>query len=479
MAIAVKKITYNTVYQIAGKLIATLITLYSLRYLISFLSEGVYARYATATAFLAFFSVLADMGLYMVFMQEIAKPGTYKEKHKILGNIVSLRILSAVILFVMAPIASLLFFQNYSFDTQVLIVLGIFAFIPLAINQLYVALFQKELSTYKVVLSEIVGRTIFLGVLIFTSMLNGSIVHVMGGLVLGNIIHFGITWLLSRKYIRIPLGWDKALIKSILRRAWPLAVAIILNLIYFKIDALMLSKMKGEYAVAVYSIAYKVLEVTIIVPSLILGLILPFLAQYAFRKQKEYKKTFEQTLFAIITLSLPIVLGGIILAQPIIALLSTNKFPEAAPVLQLLMIACGIIFFGNLFNHGIIALGKQKTITWVYGAGAALSIIANLIAIPHYSYIGAAFTTIIIEGLVMILVGIALRKYCAWKWPSMQALKVLLASIAMSLVLWTIRSESLIITIPAGAATYGLILYALRGIPKTFLVSLIPTRKRK
>lgn len=472
--IAIRRIAHNTIAQIIGKVFAMLITLYSLRVLIGYVNEEVYATYATAQAFLTFASVLADMGLYMVFMQEIAKPGSYEEKKGVLGNIMAVRLCSAIVFFALAPLTAYVFFRNYSQETHLLILMGTLAFLPLAINQLLVALFQKELKTYATIASELAGRAVFLIAIMITGALGGTIRHIVIGLIVGNVVQFGITWAFSRTIVRIPLCWNGAVWKRILERAWPLAAAIVLNLVYFKIDALMLSKMEGEASVAIYSVAYKVLEVSTIVPGLLLGLMLPYLAKQAKTHMKEFSETFEKALFAIISLAIPTTIGGILLAKPIVLLISDGKFPESAFILELLMVASGIIFFGNLFNHGVIALEKQKTITWVYAVGAMLSIVTNLIAIPRYSIVGAAVTTILVEFTVMLLVGIALRKHRPWRWPVGQIAKVTLASAAMAGVLVLTRDLSFFITLLAGGATYGVVLILVRGIPKTLLTSFLP-----
>lgn len=475
MATILRKVTHNTMYQIVGKVVAVTAGLIALRVIVAYLDTEAYGSYATAVAFLTFFSVLADMGFYLVMVQEISKPGPYSAKQSKINLIVTLRVISGLVVFGVAPVIALLF--AYQAQTMQLILIGALAFFPLTINQVLVPIFQKELVTQKIVTAEITGRLALLGMYGVIVWLGGNLNQIMIAMIIANTIQFMITWRFARKYTKISLYWNKKQAVAVLRRAWPLAAVIIFNLIYFRIDAIMLSKMQGEIAVAIYSIAYKVLEIVTIIPTLILGLILPILTRNAAKGQtKAFATTFESTLMAIMTVGMPIVVGGTLLAAPIIRLLSDDKFPESVGVLQLLMGAIAVIFLGNIFNHGMIALEKQRTITWVYAIGAIVSIGTNLIAIPMFSYTGAAVTTIGVEALVMVLVGWSLRKHVTWKWPVPQLGRVVLATLLMAIVLWYIQQSPLFVTIPVGAAVYAMTLYLLGGIPRELIATLRPSR---
>ena len=51
----------------------------------------------------------------------------------------------------------------------------------------------------------------------------------------------------------------------------------------------------------------------------------------------------------------------------------------------------------------MIARGEQSRMMWINGIIATVNIIGNLIVIPHYSFIGSAWVTVITQILLMCI----------------------------------------------------------------------------
>jgi O-antigen/teichoic acid export membrane protein len=58
-------------------------------------------------------------------------------------------------------------------------------------------------------------------------------------------------------------------------------------------------------------------------------------------------------------------------------------------------------FVNGVTQYVLIALNRQRWITWSFAAAAAFNITANLIVIPRYGYTGAAVVTILSELVLM------------------------------------------------------------------------------
>jgi O-antigen/teichoic acid export membrane protein len=75
-----------------------------------YLGQAGFGAYTTVITFLTFFAVIADLGLTLVTVQMIS--GAKDEENKILNNLFSLRLVSALILLGLAPI--IVIFSPYS-----------------------------------------------------------------------------------------------------------------------------------------------------------------------------------------------------------------------------------------------------------------------------------------------------------------------------------------------------------------------------
>jgi len=172
----------------------------------------------------------------------------------------------------------------------------------------------------------------------------------------------------------------------------------------------------------------------------------------------------------LIIFIVPLIIGLLILALPIVVLIGGKEFSGSASVLQILSLAIGLIFLGNLFGRAIIALDKQKAGAWIYFGGMVFNILANLIFIPKYSYFGAAMTTVFTELLVTILMLILIWKTILY-FPSFKIIfKALFAGLTMGAVIYYFQDWNLFLLI--GLGYFGM-LYLIKGIRREEILMLI------
>src|SRR3990167_10929238 len=115
MAIA-RKIAYNVISNSFLKVFSTVaLSLLSIRLITGYLGQDGFGKYSTVLAFFAFFSALADLGLSSVTVREISRGGA--DEKKILSKVLSLRLTSSLVVFLLSPL--LILFFNYSRDLKI------------------------------------------------------------------------------------------------------------------------------------------------------------------------------------------------------------------------------------------------------------------------------------------------------------------------------------------------------------------------
>ncbi len=463
------KIAYNTVISIMGRVLGVALSLISIGFIARYLGQEGFGYYSLILAFLSTFSILADFGLYSLMIREISRPNA--DEKKIASNIFTLRIVVLIICLSLAFIVA--WFLPYSYIVKIGIAVGAIAFFFLSGSQVLMGVFQKYLHTDRAALSEIISRSVQLGLVILFLELNLGLLAVLVALIAGSVVGFFLNLYFARKYIPISLSFDFSYWKKLIKIAFPVAVSIVLTLIYFKIDSIFLSLkfINSSSAnpiadVGIYNIAYRVLEGLIFFPAMLVGLIMPLLSNFAFNNQKKFKQIFQKTFNILIIFIVPIVIGLILLASPIVVLVGGKSFGVSAPVLKILSFAIGIIFLGNLFGQSIVALDKQKTAAWIYFGGMIFNVVANLIFIPKYSYLGAAMTTVFTELLVTILMLVLIYKTLHY-FPSFKIiLKTFLAGAIMGGFIYYFINWNLFILVIIGAIIYFGILYLIKGVTK-------------
>jgi len=250
-------------------------------------------------------------------------------------------------------------------------------------------------------------------------------------------------------------------------------LAIIFTVIYFKIDTIMLSLMKPPADVGIYNLAYKFLESLLFFPAMFVGLIMPLMSEYAFSAMEKFKEITQKTLDILLIFIIPMIFGILFLSKDIVTLIAGQDFILSAGVLNILIIAAGIIFLGVLFSNMIIALKKQKSLIYIYGIGVIVNLVANFIFIPKYSYYGAAWTTLLTELVVTLLMLIVLSKFIKEIFSFKLFLKYLSAGLIMSLLLYFLSNWSLFISITLAILIYFGFLYLINGISTKKILVLV------
>lgn len=477
------KVAYNTIIQFVGKIITTFLSLILIAALTRYLGVAGFGDYTTIFSFVAFAAILADFGFFWIMLREISKDA--KNTEKIVNNTMTMRGILGLLVFTLAYIVSL-YIGEYSYDIRLGIAVVGFAWFWTTVNSTYVGLFQAKLDMSKSAIAEVIGRiATFLIVMLFIK-LEFSLFMILSAYVIGNFVNFAVSVIFGHKYINFHLAFDFKFWKKMFIEALPMGIALILGLIYFRIDTVMLSIMRSNIDVGIYGAPYKILEVLQLVPVIFLGNVFPIITNYIANKDKRLQSTIQKSFDFLVILACPIIAGGIILATPIIGFIAGSEFVSAstigsvfgvaatAPhVLQILIIAVGTSFVSIKYTNIVIALGKQKELAWSYLVLVLVNIGLNLLVIPKYSYMGAASSTLITETLVLLLTARIVYKYMKFKINLIVMLKAISASIVMAIGLYFLSGVNLFIGMIIGISIYTIVLYFIGGIKKEDIKKII------
>ncbi len=464
-----RKIAYNTLIAIGARIIGLALSLIVVGLLTRYLGQTGFGYYATVLAFLYFFTVFSDLGLYSICVRDISIISADEEK--IASNAFTIRFFGGLLIFALAPLVALFF--PYPYEVKLGIVIAGVGFWLMSNQQVLMGVFQKYLRIDKVSLAEFLGRLVQLLLIIFFIWQEFSFLFIISAITGGALINFLLVFYFSQKYIPISFKFDFIFWRKILKNSIPLALATVFTAIYFKMDTLMLSLIKQPADVGIYNLAYKFLESLLFFPAMFVGLTMPLMSKYAFVAKEKFIKISQRDLEIILIFIIPLIVGTAFLSKKIVLLIAGQDFLLSAGVLNILIIAAGIIFLGVLFSNMIIALKKQKSLAYIYGLGAILNLGANLILIPRYSYYGAAITTVLTELIVTILMVVILyinlKTFLSFK----VLIKYLVAGLIMASLLYLIPSENLFILILLASFVYFAALWLVGGFSYSQIKNLV------
>jgi len=455
------KVAYNTIIQIIGKGLATILGLAAIAVMARYLHEIGFGQYTTIITFLSFFGIIADFGLTLVTAQMISRPGN--NQAVLLNNLFSLRLISAVFFLGLAPLVVLFF--PYEPIIKLGVAVAALSFFFTALNQILVGFFQKNLTMAVVAAAEVVSRTILLGGIIITAYLNLGLLAILVATVISSLASFILHYWFSRRFIKI--GWqiDLTVWREIIKKSWPLGLTIFFNLIYLRADIFILSLLKSQHDVGIYGATYKVIDVLTTLPFMFAGLILPILTrEWAGKNFLKFNQVLQKSFDAMIMSAIPLIIGAQLTAGPLMMLIAGEGFDRSGHILKILILAIGFIFVGCLLAHAVIAIDKQKNIIGAYIFTALTALAGYLIFIPRFSYYGAAWVTVYSELAIALFSLYIVMKHGKFMPNLTIILKSLAASLVMALSIYLLIGQlGLILTILFAGTIYLFCLYLFRG----------------
>jgi O-antigen/teichoic acid export membrane protein len=191
--------------------------------------------------------------------------------------------------------------------------------------------------------------------------------------------------------------------RRLLVAAAPLALATMLIAVYFRIDMVVLARLKPAADVGQYGAAYRFLDTLLLVPALVMSVLQPVIARSAVgdrsRLQRRYWRAIQLMAVAGIGIA---VLGAMTGPRALPALPGFEDYGGAGDALAVLSVAAALSFVGTVVQTTLVATHRQRQLLYVAGAGLVVNIALNVALIPPYSYMGAAWATMITEVAVLL-----------------------------------------------------------------------------
>jgi len=446
-----RKIAYNVVLNSIFKVFSTVVlSLYSIRLITEYLGPEGFGKYATVLAFFAFFSAIVDLGLAPVTAREISKEGV--DERYILGRVLALRLISSAILLLFAPLV--LFFFNYEQDLKIGIVVAAAAVLFSSSSLLLNGIFQKNLAMDRVAFVEFFGKLLQVVLVTLIVRNDWGFLAIAGTLLAALAFNAIVVFWLSRSFVKFSLKFDRVFWKDFLKESSPLAATALITFAYFKLDTIILSVLQSNSDVGIYNVAYKIMENLIFFPAMLAGLILPLLSRTLTTNRELFEDIVDKTFKVFLLIVFPLVVGVWVLAPEIIAIVSGTGFEESVRVLRILVFALGCIFFGHYFTMLLVVGNAQKKLMKALIFAAIVNISLNFLLIPQYSYMAAAFVSLITECLVVLLIGTLAFREIHFR-PSFKPLpRIFFATLLMALAMYYFDRYSFIIAGLSGAVMY-------------------------
>lgn len=175
--------------------------------------------------------------------------------------------------------------------------------------------------------------------------------------------------------------------------------AFVSNL-YDRLDVLLLSRLAGNYATGIYSVAYRPLGAVQLLPYGILYSMLPSLSRSRWNASDTERLGKAMTL--LLSVAFFIVLVTMAFSDMLVSTLFGPSFAEVATALKLLIWAVIFRYLNYVLNIGLLAVRKERIFVVTSLVCLGVNLVGNFFLIPLFSWRAAAGITIITEAVLLI-----------------------------------------------------------------------------
>lgn len=253
-----------------------------------------------------------------------------------------------------------------------------------------------------------------------------------------------LSWYFLRKNVKLDsLKLDKKWFSQIFKYTTSTSLMVFIDLVILeKSEILFLKIFSNVEQIAFYSLAYGlVAKVMSLISGTLSGIIMPKVAEYHGGANHESINTiyYHSTRFAIF-ITLPLVIGGIIVSDLLIKLLYSSSYLPMGPALKILLFSGGLIAIVATASSVIYGIGKQGVILKIGIILMIINLTLDLFLIPRFHATGAAMATAIAQ-IVGVIVGTYYIVYIKkMRFPWYPSLKVLVAAILSASIISLIKS---------------------------------------
>jgi len=422
-----------------------------------------FGQYSTVMAFIAIFAIFSDLGMAPYMLREIARDR--KNIYWLLPNVVVIRFLLSGVVVVVAT------FVAYFLGKEQDMVLGIF----IAACGLFLYAFQGPLDAtlmgwerldYSATFS-LINQVIFWGL--------GTLFLIVGwgfiGLIVASLAGVATMTLLEGRVVLRQISFRRLNLSprrwgEVLKAGWPFGVSSLSFSLQGRFDSVLMSVTLTDTAVGWYNVPLQLVHMLMLLAQSVCTSMLPSLTRAYSQDPKSIWGIVHRSLKYLLMLSLPIAVGGMIVADKLIVTLYTGEYINAVPLMRILIWTLPLLFLSELMGALIMALRKEREGAKINVSNALLSVVLNLLMIPTLGVGGAALARLSARGIRLgqywRLLGSELLVGKRWK----ELFRVALAAGVMGVGLFFLRNQNLFVSIGAGGVLYVVALFVFQVVER-------------
>jgi len=455
-----RRIVKNIFALSSSEIIGKALQVFLIIFIARILREVEFGKFTFAIAFSTILIIFADIGMQILLVREMSR--NKKAINKYISNASVFKFFLSIIAFCI--VVAVLNILDYSANMKLIVYIFYLSFILKSFIDMYSSVFlaleKMEWDAFIRIL-----RAFILTSFVIIALLQGMGLIVVASIYLiTEIILFVLSLIMIKRFISLKPEFDFPFIKNLVKQSIPFAFTSVFYTLYYYIDSVMLSKMKGDYEVGIYGAAYGIPVVLNSIPAIYTSAIFPVISRFYMDSKKSLIYTYERSLKYMSVIAFPISMILFLSSYNIVHFLYGSGYHASGFILKVLSVVVVFRFISYLNGIVLASVNRQKERVVFQGITAGINIVLNLALIPPMGFIGAAIATIISEFFLLIFYLSLVFKYVVSIKTLLVVLKPLMATMIILPVLFI--NISAFITIPSAITAYLIFIFIFKVFDK-------------
>ena len=367
-----------------------------------------YGLYFVLFNFSLILNIVLDLGITNYNNRNIAQHHYLLPKH--LSNILGLKIILGVVYAIICfGIAALIGYDNVQFGMLMFLVFNQFlALLILYLRSNISALHLFRTDSILSVLDRLI-MIVLCSVFLFTNITNG--VFKIEWFVYIQTISYFLTLAIVIGVVISKSGWfsirfNPRFSMAYLKKTYPYALLTLLMAFYNRIDAVLLERLlpadEGRLMAGIYAHSFRLLDAASMFGLLFSGMLLPIFARMLKKKQDVGEMT-KFSFSLIIVLSVTVSVVAVFFGEEVISLLYPEHSALSPQIFSVLMCSFIPISITYIFGTLLTANGSMRQLNTMAAFGVLINIGLNLLLIPEFKALGAAYVSLITQSITAII----------------------------------------------------------------------------
>jgi O-antigen/teichoic acid export membrane protein len=457
--------------RVVGYAAGVLLTVASAAVLFRYLGVDDSGRYLTVIALTSIVTGVTDIGLTTIGMRELAVRKE-SEKRLLMRDLLGLRLVLATV----GVAAAGAFAVVAGYDSQM--VAGTFlagiGVIAVTIQATLSIALMVQLRLGWVTVLDIVRQALLVAGIFALVAADAGIVAFLALAGPTAAVSLLLTALLVRGTVPLVPAFHPERWRALLREVLPFAAATVVAAIYFRASLIVLGLVSSESQTGYFGAAFRVTEVLLAVPNLLVGAAFPIFARAARDDHDRLAYGVDRVFQA------SVVLGGLLVvalglgATFAIDVVAGEDFAPSAGVLRIQAVALMCTFAATTVFYALLSLRMHRAILLIACTALVVNVVLSAVLGSAHGADGAAYATLASE-VIGLLVGLAvLRRSHPSVAPSLAIVGRVAVAVGAGLLPALVPGLPSVVDAALGSIIYMAVIWAVGGVPRELLHAIRP-----